>query len=91
MEKINIAVVGATGAVGKMMLRVLEQRSFPVDRLYPLASKRSAGNIVQFKDQACKVGLLDDLILPAQPSRYFPQVLRFRKPMRRVRQKLAIS
>ena len=60
MEKINIAVVGATGAVGEMMLRVLEQRSFPVNRLYPLASKRSAGSVVPFKDQAYEVGLLDD-------------------------------
>ena len=60
MKKINIAVVGATGAVGEMMLRVLEQRSFPVDGLYPLASKRSAGSVVQFGGQAYEVGLLDD-------------------------------
>ncbi len=38
-----VAVVGATGAVGREMLRVLEQRVFPVKRLVPLASKRSAG------------------------------------------------
>ena len=60
MEKINIAVVGATGAVGEMMLRVLEQRSFPVNCLYPLASKRSAGSVVQFGGQTYEVGLLDD-------------------------------
>ena len=60
MEKLNIAVVGATGAVGEMMLKVLEQRDFPVDCLYPLASKRSAGSVVQFKGQAYEVGLLDD-------------------------------
>ena len=60
MEKLNIAVVGATGAVGEMMLKVLEQRDFPVDCLYPLASKRSAGSVVQFKGQAYEVGLLED-------------------------------
>ena len=60
MEKINIAVVGATGAVGEMILKVLEQRSFPVNCLYPLASKRSVGSMVQFKGQSYEVGLLDD-------------------------------
>jgi aspartate-semialdehyde dehydrogenase len=39
----TVAVVGATGAVGREMFKVLEQRAFPVDRLIPLASSRSAG------------------------------------------------
>lgn len=56
----NIAVVGATGAVGEMMLKVLEQRDFPLDSLYLLASERSAGSTVRFKGQDYKVGLLDD-------------------------------
>jgi aspartate-semialdehyde dehydrogenase len=43
-----VAVVGATGAVGREMLRVLEQRRFPVKRLVPLASKRSAGTKMPF-------------------------------------------
>jgi aspartate-semialdehyde dehydrogenase len=43
-----VAVVGATGAVGREMLRVLEQRRFPVKRLVPLASKRSAGTRMPF-------------------------------------------
>jgi aspartate-semialdehyde dehydrogenase len=44
----NVAVVGATGAVGAMMLRVLEERGFPVTELRPLASARSEGRIVEF-------------------------------------------
>ena len=60
MKKVNIAVVGATGAVGEVMLEVLEQRNFPVDNLYPLASKRSAGSIVRFSGRDYEVGLLDD-------------------------------
>jgi len=44
-----VAVVGATGAVGREMLRVLEQRRFPVKRLVPLASKRSAGQKLAFR------------------------------------------
>src|SRR5215471_14231678 len=43
-----VAVVGATGAVGREMLRVLEQRRFPVKRLVALASKRSAGHKLAF-------------------------------------------
>ena len=43
MKPINIAVVGATGAVGEAMIDILEARQFPVDNLYLLASQRSAG------------------------------------------------
>ena len=45
----NVAVLGATGLVGQTMLSILEQRNFPVDRLYPLASARSAGKTIRFK------------------------------------------
>jgi aspartate-semialdehyde dehydrogenase len=45
----DVAVVGATGAVGETMVSILEQRKFPVRNLYPLASSRSAGSKVQFK------------------------------------------
>lgn len=44
----NVAVVGATGAVGEAMLEILEPRKFPVGKLYPLASARSAGSSVKF-------------------------------------------
>ncbi|MBN9166913.1 MAG: aspartate-semialdehyde dehydrogenase, partial [Myxococcales bacterium] len=44
-----VAVAGATGAVGREMLRTLEQRSFPVSKLVPLASKRSAGQKLPFR------------------------------------------
>ncbi|MBO8170960.1 MAG: aspartate-semialdehyde dehydrogenase [Bacillaceae bacterium] len=50
MEKsFNVAVVGATGAVGQQILKVLEDRNFPVRQLKPLASARSAGKTVQFQ------------------------------------------
>lgn len=48
-KEFDVAVVGATGAVGETMISVLEQRKFPVRNLYPLASSRSAGSKVQFK------------------------------------------
>jgi aspartate-semialdehyde dehydrogenase len=48
-KEYDVAVVGATGAVGETMVSILEQRNFPVRNLYLLASQRSAGNKVQFK------------------------------------------
>lgn len=48
MEKVNVAVVGATGAVGEAMLEILAQRKFPIDKLYALASERSAGKRLSF-------------------------------------------
>lgn len=46
----KVAVVGATGMVGKVMLQVLEERNFPVTELIPVASERSVGNAIQFKN-----------------------------------------
>ena len=55
MNAPNIAIVGATGAVGIEILRVLERRNFPVGSLKLLASARSAGKTLEFKGKACKV------------------------------------
>jgi len=49
MSKLVVAVAGATGAVGREMLKTLEQRNFPADEVIALASSRSAGNAVPFK------------------------------------------
>jgi aspartate-semialdehyde dehydrogenase len=51
----NIAVVGATGAVGETMLDILEQRNFPVGEVYALASSRSVGKRIDFKGRSLKV------------------------------------
>jgi aspartate-semialdehyde dehydrogenase len=48
-KKYNVAVLGATGMVGKVMMQVLEERKFPVGRFLPLASSRTAGTKVTFK------------------------------------------
>lgn len=47
----DVAVLGATGLVGQHMIEILEQRGFPVNKLYPLASARSAGGKVSFKGE----------------------------------------
>jgi len=50
-QKLNVAVVGATGAVGEQIIRLLAERDFPIDSLKLLASGRSAGKKVDFKGQ----------------------------------------
>ncbi|MDP3560898.1 MAG: aspartate-semialdehyde dehydrogenase [Legionellaceae bacterium] len=48
-RKLNVAIVGVTGAVGETMLTVLEERNFPIENLFPLASERSVGKTIKFK------------------------------------------
>ncbi len=55
MKTYDVAVVGATGAVGETMLEILHERDFPVDKVYALASARSAGKRVSFGDKTLKV------------------------------------
>ena len=57
--KFDVAVVGATGAVGETMLEILADRKFPVNKVYPLASSRSAGKKVPFGDTWLTVQDLD--------------------------------
>lgn len=59
-RRYNVAVVGATGAVGTEMMRILEERNFPVERLVPLASERSAGKSVKFRGEEIPVKVLDE-------------------------------
>ncbi|WP_298625704.1 aspartate-semialdehyde dehydrogenase [uncultured Legionella sp.] len=54
-RKLNIAIVGATGAVGETFLTVLAEKKFPIKTLYPLASARSAGKTVHFKNEEIEV------------------------------------
>ena len=51
----KVAVVGATGVVGRMMIKVLEQRNFPLDELVLFASKSSAGKEMEFRGRKIKV------------------------------------
>ncbi|TJX13304.1 aspartate-semialdehyde dehydrogenase [Tissierella creatinini] len=49
MKKYNVAVAGATGLVGSTILKVLEERNFPIENIYFLSSKKSAGSKITFK------------------------------------------
>ena len=58
-KKYNVAVVGATGMVGRTMLSILEERNFSVDKVYALASSRSVGTRIPFKGSELVVGDLE--------------------------------
>lgn len=58
-KKCNIAIVGATGAVGEAMLSILEQRDFPANEIYLLASSRSVGKRMDYKKKSLVVRALD--------------------------------
>ena len=58
-KKVNVAVVGATGEVGQAMLSILEQRDFPVAGLHAVASSRSAGKTIEFREEELVVEDLD--------------------------------
>lgn len=58
-REFNLAVVGATGAVGEAMLSILAERRFPVKNIYALASRRSAGSTVRFNGESLVVRDLD--------------------------------
>ncbi|MDR1977016.1 MAG: aspartate-semialdehyde dehydrogenase [Campylobacteraceae bacterium] len=55
MRTYNVAVVGATGAVGEELFRILEEQKFPIKTLLPLASARSAGSEIEFNGKSVKV------------------------------------
>ena len=59
-KQYTVAILGATGAVGQEMMKILEERNFPVGKLIPLASARSAGKTLKFKGEDVTIGLACD-------------------------------
>ena len=55
----NVAIVGATGNVGRKIIEVLEKKNFPIDNLYFIASSKSAGSKLKFKDKEIEVENLE--------------------------------
>ena len=81
MRKFNVAVVGATGAVGEELFRVMEEVDFPVGELLPLASAKSVGMEIEFKGKHYKVKELTEkvfsehfLVQAAQFQRNLPNL-----------------
>ena len=73
----NVAVVGATGNVGREMLNILAERSFPADEVVALASRRSMGVEVSYGDRTLKVKTLEHYRLLGR--RHLPDVGRLRR------------
>ena len=87
MRTYTVAVLGATGAVGREMIRILEERSFPVGKLLPLASARSAGTTIPFRGEEITVSEVTpdvfagvDIVLGAAPNKlakeYAPHIVK---------------
>ena len=83
----TVAVVGATGNVGREMLGILAERAFPADEVVPLASRRSLGVEVSYGDRTLKVKALEhydfsgvDICLMSAGSARFPGNGRRRSP-----------
>ena len=60
MKKVNLAIVGATGMVGRTFLQVLEEREFPIENLYLFSSEKSAGTEIIFRGNKYKVEALNE-------------------------------
>jgi len=61
MQKYNVGVFGATGMVGRTILRVLDERNFPLESLHVFASERSKGKVITFRDSNLTVKAIDDV------------------------------
>lgn len=68
---VDVAVVGATGAVGEAMIEILEQRNFPVGTLYALASERSVGKTLRFRGKSVTVTNLAEFDFSQTPIALF--------------------
>lgn len=60
-RKYNVAVVGASGAVGKETLEILAERKFPINKIFAIASDRSLGKKVSFGDESLHIDMMDDV------------------------------
>jgi aspartate-semialdehyde dehydrogenase len=77
----KVAVVGATGLVGTVILRVLEERKFPVSELIPVATEKSVGRDIVFKGKHVKIVSMETAIakhadIAALPSNGPPDLLK---------------
>ena len=70
----KIAVVGASGMVGQVMLKVLEERNLPITELIPVASERSVGKMVHFKGKEYPIVSMDTAISKKPPNNMLPDL-----------------
>lgn len=87
----NIALLGATGAVGEAILTLLQQREFPVGELYLLASERSAGENIRFEGKSYLVKDVADFDWSQAQIAFLQQAQRPRLNMLKSQHKMAAS
>lgn len=75
----NIAIVGSTGNAGRKTIEVLERRKFPVNILYLLASKKSVGKFIKFRNKNIEVRSLEDFDFRKVDITFFVQDLNLQK------------
>jgi aspartate-semialdehyde dehydrogenase len=75
----NIAIVGSTGNAGRKTIEVLERRKFPVNILYLLASKKSVGKFIKFRNKNIEVRSLEDFDFRKADITFFAQDLNLQK------------
>lgn len=68
----RVAVVGITGLVGTVLCKVLEERNFPIDEFFPVASERSVGKTITLKGKNYQVMSMTDAIKLDPISPFFP-------------------
>ena len=60
MRKVNVGILGSTGAVGREMLKVMEEKNLPIGQLRLFASSRSAGKVMKFHDRQIIIEVADE-------------------------------
>ena len=77
----NITIVGATGNVGRKIIEILEKKNFPIDALYLVASSKSAGSKLRFKEKEIEVENLETFDFKKANITFFRQEEKFHKNM----------
>lgn len=91
MKTYNVAIVGATGAVGEVLLELLEEREFPVGNLFLLASERSAGTSLSFQGKRITVQNLAEFDFSRRTSGSSLQVAQLVPSLRQKQRQRGVS
>ena len=86
----NIAIVGATGNVGRKIIEVLEKKNLSVDKLFLLASSNSAGTKLKFNNKDLNVETLENFDFSKADITFFQLVEKFQKNMLLLLQKIQL-
>ena len=86
----NITIVGATGNVGRKIIEILEKKNFPVDALYLVASSKSAGSKLRFKEKEIEVENLETFDFSKAKLLFFLLAAKYQKNMQQKLQSIQL-